>query len=144
MKIKRQNFVITLSILLITIMFFLPYQFIFSKAEEISAVADIDPTISATLYDTNQYASGTGVELTEEGAKVDGWQYDTSKFLQIDPLVPADGNKYIVTVKLPQELYIVGSELTTPSGYQNLEFTKNESLVINENTSYDLNTLSGL
>ncbi|MBR3613873.1 MAG: hypothetical protein IKL55_01685 [Clostridia bacterium] len=100
-------------------------------------------SLQAVLYDTNQYSEGTGTVLTEEGAQVDGWKYDTSKYLQIDPNVPADGNTYIVTVELPEEFYIVATELIAPSGYQAVEFTQNEPLAVNNGGTYQVNTYSG-
>lgn len=141
MKIKNQNIIITLIISFIIIIALLPEN-IFSKAEEMSVEYN-EVSLSATLYDTNQYGASTGTTLTEDGAEVKGWTHQTSKYLQINPNVPADGSTYIVKVILPQEFYIVASELSTPAGYQDVEFTKNESITINSNTSYDLKTYSG-
>ena len=158
MKLLKKNIRKALLICFIIIINFLPYNAIFSRAEEVDAneenlienlSEDGIETISneyelvANLWDTNQYSEGTGTQLTEDGIVIDGWQYETSKFLQIDPSVPADGSTYVITVKVPQEFYIVASELPTPAGYQSVEFTKNESIEINDNFSYDLNTYSG-
>lgn len=158
MKLLKKNIGKALLICFIIIINFLPYNAIFSRAEEVDAneenlienlSEDGIETISneyelvANLWDTNQYSEGTGTQLTEDGIVIDGWQYETSKFLQIDPSVPADGSTYVITVKVPQEFYIVASELPTPAGYQSVEFTKNESIEINDNFSYDLNTYSG-
>lgn len=100
--------------------------------------------MEATLFDSSLYGGGTGTALTESGSTVSGWLYDTSKFLQIVPNVPADGNTYTVTIKLPQELYAVTSSLSTPVGYSNVSFTKNESIKANNNkVTYALNDYSG-
>lgn len=99
--------------------------------------------IQATLWDTNQYSGGTGTVLTDVGATINNWQFETNKYLQIDPTVPADGNTYIVRVELPQEFYIVGTELALPTGYQNVDFTKNEEIIINASTKYELQPYSG-
>lgn len=112
-------------------------------AEEETEKATNSPTMTATLYDTDSYSAGTGTTLTEEGVTIEGWQYDTSKYLQIDTNVPDDGNTYEVVVELPQEMYIVGTELATQSGFQTPEFTKNEDIVINQNYSYPVQKYSG-
>ena len=90
-----------------------------------------ETTLTATLWDTSQYAGGTGTALTETGVEITGWEKETSKYLQIDPGVPADGNTYSVSVILPEEFYIVGTEIALPAGYKNVEFTKNEDIVRN-------------
>ncbi len=99
--------------------------------------------LNVNLWDTTQYSAGTGTQLTETGAVVNDWDFETSKYLQIDPTVPADGNTYVITVELPQEFYIVATELSVPSGYQNVNFTKNEEIVINESQKYTLQEYSG-
>ena len=99
--------------------------------------------LKATLWDSEQYSAGTGTELTEVGATVNNWQFETNKYLQIDPKVVADGNTYIITVELPQEFYIIGSELSVPTGYQNVKFTKNAEIVINDSQKYELKPYSG-
>ncbi len=109
----------------------------FSKADPESAEA----TISATLYDSSAYSSGT--VLTETGATVSGWEVDTNKYLQIDPEVPNDGNTYKVIIELPQEFYAAIQEITTPSGYSDVSFTKNSHISINTNKTYNLKTYSG-
>lgn len=112
-------------------------------AEEETERATNSPTMTATLYNTDSYSAGTGTTLTEEGVTIEGWKYDTSKYLQIDTNVPDDGNTYEVVVELPQEMYIVGTELATQSGFQTPEFTKNEDIVINQNYSYPVQKYSG-
>lgn len=102
-----------------------------------------DATLTATLWDTNQYAAGTGTALSETGVEITGWDYETSKYLQIDPGVPADGNTYVVSVILPEEFYIVATELALPAGYQKVDFEKNEDIVINDTTNITLNKYSG-
>ena len=102
-----------------------------------------ETTLTATLWDTSQYAGGTGTALTETGVEITGWEKETSKYLQIDPGVPADGNSYSVSVILPEEFYIVGTEIALPAGYKNVEFTKNEDIVINDTTKIELNKYSG-
>ncbi|MBQ9011659.1 MAG: hypothetical protein IJ093_03320 [Bacilli bacterium] len=126
--------------LLFTIMFLTVFPISYFVA---SAAPNYD--MDATLYDSSLYASGgTGTPLTEGGNTVSGWLYDTSKYLQINPSVPADGNTYTVTIKLPQEFYAVTSSLSTPVGYSNVEFTKNASIKANNNaTTYALKDYSG-
>lgn len=102
-----------------------------------------DATLTATLWDTNQYAAGTGTALSETGVEILGWEHETSKYLQIDPGVPADGNTYSVSVILPEEFYIVATELALPAGYQKVDFEKNEDIVINDTTNITLNKYSG-
>lgn len=133
------------SILVIALNVFLSIYFSSSFAEgaEGSEYSVVSPTMTATLYDTDSYSAGTGTTLTEEGVTIKGWQYDTSKYLQIDTNVPDDGNTYEVVVELPQEMYIVGTELATQSGFQTPEFTKNEDIVINQNYSYAVQKYSG-
>ena len=133
------------SILVIALNVFLSIYFSSSFAEgaEGSEYSVVSPTMTATLYDTDSYSAGTGTTLTEEGVTIEGWQYDTSKYLQIDTNVPDDGNIYEVVVELPEEMYIVGTELATQSGFQTPEFTKNEDIVINQNYSYPVQKYSG-
>ena len=137
---KLKNIIIFLCIISAVLISVIPN--LFSKAEE-TAVNEEEPILTAVLYDTNQYAGGTGTVLTQEGAQVNNWKFNTSKYLQIDPQVPADGSTYIVTVKLPQEFYIVGSEIITPTGYQSVEFSKNEDISVNTNLTYKINNFSG-
>lgn len=108
-----------------------------SKADPDSGEA----TISATLFNSSSYSEGT--ELTEEGATVNGWTVDTNKYLQIDPEVPNDGNTYKVKIELPQEFYAAIQEIPTPSGYSDVNFTKNSPVSINTNETYNLKTYSG-
>lgn len=100
-------------------------------------------SITAVLYDTSAYDEGTGVEITEEGTTISAWKYSVTKYLQIDPSVPADGNTYKVLVEMPQEFYAAIGEVSKPTGYQNVEFTKNESFIVNTNQTYPLKTYSG-
>lgn len=130
------------SILVIALNVFLSIYFSSSFAEG-SEYSVVSPTMTATLYDTDSYSAGTGTTLTEEGVTIEGWKYDTSKYLQIDTNVPDDGNTYEVVVELPEEMYIVGTELATQSGFQTPEFTKNEDIVINQNYSYPVQKYSG-
>ena len=107
-----------------------------SKADPNSGEA----TISATLFNSSSYSEGT--ELTEEGATVNGWVVDTNKYLQIDPEVPNDGNTYKVKIELPQEFYAAIQEIPTPSGYSDVNFTKNSPVSINTNETYNLNNFT--
>lgn len=112
--------------------------------EESEATPIAETSLVSTLWDTNQYSAGTGTPLTTEGTEILGWQAETNKYLQIDPVVPADGNTYFISVIMPQEFYIVGSELALQAGYQSVEFTKNEDILINENTTLKLYGYSGI
>lgn len=107
------------------------------------AVVLSEASLEATLWDTNQYAAGTGTALSDTGVEIAGWQAETNKYLQIEPTVPADGNTYFVSVILPDEFYIVASELALQAGYQSVDFTKNEDIVINDSTTLVLNKYSG-
>ncbi|MBR3229948.1 MAG: hypothetical protein IKF91_03880 [Bacilli bacterium] len=123
-------------IFLLSIVFFVSVCF--------AASASPSYDLEATLYDSSLYGSGTGTVLTETGSSVSNWLYDTSKFLQINPNVPADGNTYTVTINLPQEFYAVTSGPVAPVGYSGVTFTKNESIHANNNTTtYNLNNYSG-
>ena len=109
-----------------------------------SVSGDSSYELEAILYDTDAYSGGTGTELTESGAIINGWQYSTSKYLQVNPFVPDDGNTYTVTVKMPQELYAVTNAVVTPVGYSSATFTKNESIKANDDaTTYNLKNFSG-
>lgn len=111
----------------------------------IKAIED-DHSFRAVLYDTAEYGSDTdeGIPLTEEGATLEGWDFNTSKYLQIDLSVPsAENTVHIVTVKLPKELYVVGSVDTIPAGFSKVDFEKNEDLSVNGSGTYSLNANSG-
>ncbi len=138
MNILKMNKPLTLVVLLVIIISILPSVIIFSKADTSAGYS-----LEAALYDTNQYSGSTGTKLTEEGASVTGWDYRKSKYLQIDPVVPADGNTYKISVELPQQFYIVASKLSVPAGYETVDFTKNNPIKINSSTTYALNTYSG-
>ena len=126
-------------ILLVIVLILVPISLFRSSLAE-----EENYSLEAVLYDTVQYSGGTGTTLTESGAQVSGWQFNTSKYLQINPRVPADGNTYEVSIILPQEMYIVATSLVAPSGYSNVEFTKNSSISVNEgNGTYDLKPYSG-
>ena len=147
MKIIKRNIFITLIVIVFAMIAFLPYNFFFSKAEETNDNDDSlmvlgDYDLMASIWDTSQFDAGE-VKLTETGAEINGWKYETSKYLKIDPIVPADGNTYMVSVVLPQEFYIVASSIVTPAGYQNVTFTKNDDIVINSNTKVYTNKYSG-
>ena len=104
---SKRNGMLLLSILLFTVIVSIPLF------DSYAANNDDDAVLSAILYDTNAYSGGTGTELTVDGAIVNAWTYDTSKYLQINPTVPDDGNIYSITVKLPQEFYVVTNSVVT-------------------------------
>ena len=110
-----------------------------------SSLADSSDNVGldAVLYNTSGYSSGTGTTLTSEGADVTGWVYTSSKYLQIDPSVPNDGNRYVVTLELAQELYIVANSIATPTGYESATFTKNSPLPSEIGADYTLKPYSG-
>lgn len=140
---NRKSVILILFGIFIIMSIAFPVYFSYSEQDGETALLALDPSITATLYDTDSYGSGTGTALTEEGVTIEDWEYDTSKYLQIDANVPDDGNTYVVTVELPQEFYIVGSELANQSGFQTPEFTKNEGIVINDSFTYELEKYSG-
>lgn len=111
------------------------------STEPVQSISTTEATIKAKLFDTNQYTDG--VELTSEGITINDWQYSTSKYLQIDPLVPEDDNDYIISIELPKELYFVCDEIPLPTGYSKFEFTKNASIDVNLDSKYNLNQFSG-
>lgn len=111
------------------------------STEPVQSISTTEATIKAKIFDTNQYTNG--VELTSEGITINDWQYSTSKYLQIDPVVPEDDNDYIISIELPKELYFVCDEIPLPTGYSKYEFTKNAPVEINSSTSYTLNAFSG-
>lgn len=114
-----------------------------SVEESLSPATNSEFDLQATLWDSEQYSNGTGTQLTDSGVTINNWEFETTKYLQIDPVVPADGNTYVVSIELPQEFYVQGSELPVPSGYQSVNFTKNENIVINSSTTYSVNKYSG-
>ena len=111
------------------------------SAADVETISTTEATIKAKIFDTNQYTDG--VELTSAGITINDWQYSTSKYLQIDPVVPEDDNDYIISIELPKELYFVCDEIPLPTGYSKFEFTKNNPVKINSSTSYNLNAFSG-
>ncbi len=133
---SKKNITLTLLILLVITIAIVPIYKTLSTSE-----GQEESSFVATISDTNQYTDG--IELTESGIELNNWQYNTSKYLQINPTVPDDENIYIVTVELPKELYVVGTEVTLPTGYSNVEFTKNEDISVNNGETYNLNDLSG-
>ena len=139
MKSNKQKILKYLILLLVGIIAIIPCKFIFSSAAD----TDEQYSLKAVLYDSAQYEGGTGTALTEAGAEVNEWQYNTSKYLQIDPVIPESDNTYTIKVELPQELYIVTAKLETPAGYKNVEFIKNEKIVINDSKEYELEDYSG-
>ena len=62
--------------------------------------------IRVILYDNELYADGgNGVALTEEGVDITGWDYQSSKFLQVDVSLHATTNDiHVVEIELPKEL----------------------------------------
>lgn len=133
---NKRNITVAILILLVVTIAIVPIYKTLSTSE-----VQADTAFVATISDTNQYTDG--IELTESGIELNNWQYNTSKYLQINPTVPDDENIYIVTVELPKELYVVGTELTLPTGYSNVEFTKNEDISVDNGETYTINALSG-
>ena len=136
---KRQIIVGIVTMFLLSVAYF---PFNVSYAEDNNSTA-----LSVILYDTNQYGAGTGTELTTSGAIINDWQYDTSKFLQINPNVPDDGNIYSITVKMPKEFYAVTNSVSAPVGYSSATFTKNTAITAtnyySSTKTYNLNNYSG-
>ena len=127
--------VLIIAICLLAVIIAIPN--LYSKADPATATADI----TATLFDTTEYLTGT--QLTEAGGEVTGWLYGTNKYLQIDPDVPNDGNRYKIVVEMPKEFYAVVNSVDVPSGYESAEFTKNDTFPINNNQTYSVNQYSG-
>lgn len=129
--------------------------FVYAEEEEteirpqssgISSQTGDDHIFSAVLYDTAEYGSDTdkGIPLTEEGVVLDGWTFNTSKYLQVDLSVPTSENTvHMVTIKLPKELYVVGSVENIPTGFSRVEFQKNEDIPVNLDGTYTVNENSG-
>lgn len=140
MNIKRKKIISSLTAIVSLIIFIISF-----KTLNKSLAEEEKYYLNAILYNTAQYASGgTGTKLTESGITISNWDFNTSKYLQIDPKVPADGNIYKVQIILPQEMYIVGTELTAPAGYSNVEFVKNEAISVNGGEgTYNLKDKSG-
>ena len=136
---KRQIIVGIVTMFLLSVAYF---PLMVSYAEDNNSTA-----LSVILYDTNQYGAGTGTELTTSGATINDWQYDTSKFLQINPNVPDDGNIYSITVKMPKEFYAVTNSVSAPVGYSSATFTKNSPITAtnyySSTKTYNLNNYSG-
>lgn len=128
-------------ILILTIVVATPIYF--SLAQQTENAADI--SFTANLYETSSYAlEGEGTALTTAGTQINAWEYATSKYLQVNTKVPDDGKTYVVQVKTPQEFYIVSNNLTAPSGFSGVEFTKNEDLTVNGGAgTYKVNKYSG-
>lgn len=139
MKLSKKDIIKYLIVLVLILSVFLPIKLIRESLAETTSF-----TLSAVLYDTNMYAGGSGTELSTSGATVNSWQHGTSKYLQINPRITANGKKHFLKVILPKELYAVSSELVTPAGFSDLKFTKNSALPVNDRTvSYGLKTYSG-
>jgi len=130
-------FVISLGFLLINLI-----PKIYTYAQELLSG---DIKLEAALYDNSQYSlGGEGIKLTSNGATVTGWQYDTSRYLQIHPTIPEDNNVYVVGVSVPKELYFVTNDFVTPAGYSKVEFTKNPDFAVNGGTNtFPVNNHSG-
>ena len=135
MNKKIKTFLISLLFLIL-----LPIYYTYAEVSEINTNT---PDLTAILYDTNEYSSESGTALTEDGVIIEGWQYNTSKFLQINPFVPADGNTYRVKVELPPEFYLLTDKIIIPSAYTSAEFTKNSPLTVNGTSTYGLKEYSG-
>lgn len=131
-----------IKLLLIGLVFvtILPIYYTYAEVSEMNT--DI-PGLTAILYDTNEYSLESGTALTEEGVAIENWEYNTSKFLQINPFVPADENTYRIKVELPPELYLLTDEIIVPSGYTSAEFTKNDPIIVNGTSTYSLKEYSG-
>lgn len=100
--------------------------------------------INATIYDNSQYnLGGDGLSLTSDGVDINGWDYNVSKYLQINVAIPNDNKKYIVKIKTAKEIYFVTSKLVAPTGFSNVSFTKNENITVNTNSTYSVNDYSG-
>ena len=142
MKISKKELIKYLIIFAIIIVFIIPIKFIRSSLAE-----EEQYSLSAVLYDTEQYsAGGTGTALTNSGVTISSWAMNTSKYLKIDPEVPADGNTYKVKIILPQEMYIVSAtdSLALQTGYSDVEFQKNAAISTNGGKStYSLEKYSG-
>ncbi len=130
--------------IIISILVAIATPIFFAHAEpEVTSLEGNSATVKAVLYDTEEYSSGTGTELTEEGATVSNWKYATNKYLQIDPSVPNDGNTYKIIVEMPHEFFAQIIEVSKPSGYKDVKFTKNESFTVNTDKTYELKKYSG-
>jgi len=142
MKLSRKEIIRYIFVLGIIILSIIPVQLLRS-----SLASEENYSLTAVLYDTEQYsAGGSGIALTSAGATVSDWTMNTSKYLKIDPTVPADGNTYKVKIILPKEMYIVSTENTLPlqTGYSNVTFSKNSAITINGGkSSYALEKYSG-
>ena len=100
--------------------------------------------LNATIYDNSQYnLGGDGLELTSDGVDINGWNYTDSKYLHINVAVPNDNKKYVVKVKTAKELYFVTNKLDVPTGFSDVSFKKNEDILVNTNSTYNVNDYSG-
>ena len=129
-------------ILFVLIMLIIVTPIFFSYAEEQTILTE-EARMEAYLYDTSEYGAGTGVELTTSGVEISNWDYTTSKYLQVNPYVPDDQYTYQVVIELPQEFYVLTNEIAIPSGYDNVEFTKNSPVIASNGKQYDLKKYSG-
>lgn len=100
--------------------------------------------LNATIYDNSQYnLGGDGLKLTSDGVDINGWNYTDSKYLHINVAVPNDNKKYVVKVKTAKELYFVTNKLDVPTGFSDVSFKKNEDILVNTNSTYNVNDYSG-
>lgn len=100
--------------------------------------------LNATIYDNSQYnLGGDGLKLTSDGVDINGWNYTDSKYLHINVAVPNDNKKYVVKVKTAKELYFVTNKLDVPTGFSDVSFKKNEDILVNTNSTYNINDYSG-
>ena len=106
----------------------------------------IKHNLSAKIYETNEYsAGGEGVILSNDGSTIEGWDYDESRFLQIDIFVDASPDEvHVVELKLAPIFYNAGDIDEVPAGYSKVERVNNSSITCNNGTyAYSLNDGSG-
>ena len=107
-----------------------------SFAEELLAKSamdySIEHSINATLYNNNQYTEG-GKTLTTSGINIDNWNYNKSKYLQVNIMVVAKQDEvHVVEIKFATPFYSVSDVTNVPSGFSRVEGIKNDNISINE------------
>ncbi|MBP3596087.1 MAG: hypothetical protein J6J60_01620 [Clostridia bacterium] len=136
---RRKNIFIMIYLILFVTIIFLPIRFALAAPETEENGENYN--LNAIISDSSEYTNP--VSLTTEGIDISNWKYNTSKYLQINPQILDDDYTYAVTIELPKELYVVGTEIELPSGFSDVEFTKNENIDVNNGQVYEVKPFSG-
>jgi hypothetical protein len=93
----------------------------------------IEHSLNAKIYKTAEYAEGgSGITLTATGATVSGWNYNESRYLQVNIMVvPKEEEVHFIEIKLPSIFYAVNDVEEIPNGFFKMEFNQNLDFLTN-------------